>query len=131
MSTSLNPITVEDIWKDCVVDPENENADTVRVSGVVHTFLYDKPRLERHRDEIKTLLLDLPTEFRATEFGGGGGWSFLNACNDREGNLWTGMHLIMEFLFTLGEALGYAKCLLPRDIWRVLPGGMPYYMVTV
>lgn len=59
----------------------------------------------------------------------GGGWTFLNACHDRHGNLWTGFHRRMEELFMLGLAIGKVHCLFPRDLWDALPGGMPFYMV--
>ena len=65
------------------------------------------------------------------EFGEdtGGGWSFLNSCNDRSGRQWTGLHLTMEQLWCLGIAVGRARYTLPRDFWEVLPGGMPYLTV--
>ena len=61
----------------------------------------------------------------------GQGSSFLNACYDRDGDLWTGDHATMEQLFVLGIAAGMVNCLMPRDMWPVLPGGMPYYSVTI
>lgn len=72
------------------------------------------------------MLANLPDTFRK---GGGGGMSFLEACNDRNGTLWTGNHRSMENLFLLGLALGEVVCLLPRTMWYILPGGMPYYMI--
>jgi hypothetical protein len=51
------------------------------------------------------------------------------ACEDREGNLWTGEHLTMEKLLVMGMALGMVKLLVPRNLWSTLPGGMPYYLV--
>jgi len=56
--------------------------------------------------------------------------SFLNACQDRNGNQWTDLHQRMEQLFVLGQAAGFVSCLLPRDMWAALPGGMPYYVVS-
>ena len=74
------------------------------------------------------MLSELPDEFRVS---GGGGWSFLQACNDRHGTQWTGFHQAMEELFMLGMAAGLVTELLPRDLWDALPGGMPYYAVKL
>lgn len=82
-----------------------------------------------HELEIKDLLNQLPRGFQQIGVGGGGGWSFVKACEDRDGILWTSDHLTMDKLFMLGIVAGYAKYLLPRDVWQVLPGGMPYILV--
>jgi len=68
----------------------------------------------------------LPEQFKGSA---GGGWSFLNACDDKHGNQWTDLHLRMEQLFQLGIGIGKVKCLMPRAMWSALPGGMPYYAV--
>ena len=53
------------------------------------------------------------------------------ACNDKDGHQWTGLHLTMEKLFALGIGIERVKCLLPRELWKIMPGGMPYFMVLV
>ena len=73
------------------------------------------------------MLGELPDEFHQV---GGGGWSFLNACNNRHGELWTGEHRIMELLVMLGIGIGRVRFVMPRDLWSEMPGGMPYFMVT-
>ena len=117
-------------FTDCLFTPEEiidgqPPADTVLVDGVVRKYGLHPQRLESHRAEVETWLAALPREFRAKE---GGGWSFLKACMDEDGNQW-GEHVNMEQLFVLGMGLRPAKCLLPREMWSVLPGGMPYYSV--
>jgi hypothetical protein len=72
------------------------------------------------------MLAELPDMFKES---GGGGWSFLNACDDRHGNQWTGLHQRMEQLFQLGIGIDKVECQLPREVWPALPGGMPYYIV--
>lgn len=121
---------VREITKDCSVT-EHPSKDEVVVKGVAHTFGFIPAKLEEHRHEVATMLQGLPKEFRKPNVGGGGGWSFLNACNDANGEQWTGFHLTMESLFALGIALGLAEWVLPRDLWSVLPEGMPYVVVTV
>jgi hypothetical protein len=70
-----------------------------------------------------------PNFHRHTEESGGGGWSFLNFCQDRHGTLWTGMHQTCEELIVLGIGLGMVKWCLPRGMWDALPGGMPYLVI--
>mgnify|MGYP000963997481 CR=1 FL=1 len=128
-TVTLDPSIVERIFLDCLFQDGEDTADHIAVEGIVHNIGFHPGRLESHRDEVVALLGELPTEFMSAERGGGGGWSFLNACNDRHGNLWTGMHLVMEQLFSLGIALGLAEYQLPREMWPVLPGGMPYIVI--
>ena len=35
----------------------------------------------------------------------------------------------MEALITLGIAAGLVNFLLPREMWKMMPGGMPYLFV--
>jgi len=72
------------------------------------------------------MLSQLPKEFYKDS---GGGMTFLNACNNSNGEQWTGLHSVMEQLFVLGIASSKVECLLPRDIWSMLLGGMPYYVI--
>jgi|SRR6185437_4652181 len=100
--------------------------DLVRADGVVTTYGFHPGRLWSHVDEILEMLSELPDDFMRDR---GGGMSFLNACVDRHGNQWTSLHRTMEALFCLGIATGRVECLLPRDMWHMMPGGMPYYVV--
>jgi len=36
----------------------------------------------------------------------------------------------MEALFCLGMGIGRIRSLMPRELWKTLPGGMPYYAIT-
>lgn len=56
-------------------------------------------------------------------------WSFLNLCTREDGTQWTGSHATMEQLVCLGVGAGKMKYLLPRSMWNILPGGMPYLAV--
>lgn len=93
------------------------------IEGVMRSFAVDCGVVAQHRAEIVAMLGELPDEFMDN---GGGGWSFLNLCQDRHGHLWTGMHSTCEALIVLAEALDLASYMLPRDMWDALPGGMPY-----
>lgn len=121
----LTPQAVDTLLATCRAK-EGDPGDPVKVEGIVRSLAFNNARIADHAAEIGELLAELPDEFLLTK---GGGWTFLNACNDRHGHLWTGEHRTMESLFCLGIAAGKAKWLMPRDMWDVLPGGMPYVAV--
>lgn len=120
---------VRELFVSCVHPGEGHDAaDVVFADGIIRRAVpFSRAALERHRDEIVALLAELPEQFHQ---GAGGGWSFLNACLDRHGNQWTGLHQVMEELFLLGLAVGRVRYLLPRESWDALPGGMPYLVVV-
>lgn len=103
----------------------------VLVEGIRHRFGFHPERLEEKRDEVRCWLRALPHQFHADGGEDGGGWSFLNACNQENGMQWTGLHQRMEQLFCLGMGLGYAVSLFPRAFWDSIPGGMPYYLINL
>jgi hypothetical protein len=123
MSSELSSERVEDLFRRCLADTADQG---VAVTGIVTTAAFDPQVIGSHREEIGQLLSELPRQFQES---GGGGWSFLNACMDRNGRQWTSYHRTMEQLFLLGLASGQVRELLPRDLWPALPGGMPYYAV--
>jgi len=120
--TKLNPKTVESLMKRCALVGM---ADAVTVKGLVNNYHFDKAKIQHHSTEIGELLGELPEAFQAKK---GGGWSFLNACADKDGELWTGEHRTMEQLFCLGIAAGRAKWLM-REMADIMPGGVPYVVV--
>jgi len=124
----LSPTNVEKIFRECLANTENYDAkgNTV-IEGITFDFAVDNGKIKEATPEIKELLSQLPESFYE---GTGGGWSFLQACNDNKGDLWTGEHRIMEQLMILGIATGHVKILMPKEMWSILPGGMPYFMVS-
>ncbi|OGL24843.1 hypothetical protein A3A68_02525 [Candidatus Saccharibacteria bacterium RIFCSPLOWO2_01_FULL_48_13] len=125
-TTILDPERVNVIFLDCLFKDYEDTSNMVVAEGIVDTVGFHPERLESHRDEIEALLMELPNEFMRS---GGGGWSFLNACLDKHGNQWTGLHQRMGQLFQLGIGIGKVVCLTPRNMWFALPGGMPYYVI--
>ena len=99
----------------------------IMVHGVVREAAFAPGVIGRCRDEIRGMLAELPDQFRRAS----GGWSFLNACNDRYGNQWTGLHAVMEQLFMLGMSAGLVTEVFDRGMWPALPGGMPYYVIDL
>ena len=98
---------------------------TIIAEGITRAFGFHADKLTTHKQEIIDLLNELPDNFKE---GSGGEWSFLQACVDKNGNHW-GEYSNMEELFCLGIAIGKVESLLPRDMWKVLPGGVPYYVI--
>ncbi len=130
MSTTtriLNAEQVNAVFMDCLFRDGEDTSKHVRAEGIIRNVEFHPERLESHRTEIVAMLNELPEKFQER---GGGGWSFLNACNDKHGNQWTSFHQTMEQLFQLGIGIGKVKSLMPRKLWNILPGGMPYYVIT-
>ena len=105
--------------------------DADDIITVQHHLYFSRDKLEANRASIDELLAQLPTGFRALGYGegAGGGWSFLNACERADGVHW-GQQRDVDLLLGLGLAIGSVQWSLPRDVWEVLPGGMPYFQIN-
>lgn len=124
--SKLTAENVEAIFRDCLFREGEDTSTAIVAEGIMRNFGFHPERLASHKAELAELLLELPEQFRAD---GGGGWSFLQACETKHGGQW-GEHANMEQLFVLGIASEQAKYLTPRHLWRAFPGGMPYIIVT-
>ena len=122
----LTTENVDLIFRDCLYNEGENTDDHVAVECVTNNFGFHPGRLESHKEEIGKLLSELPDEFHDTK---GGGMSFLNACVTRHDQHW-GEHRSIEQLLALGIGTKQARILLPRSMWSVLPGGMPYFSVS-
>ena len=127
----LTADNVMNVMKDCLLTPEEaEGVDAENLpdwiapaQGVLRSFGLHRERLEAHREDVKSMLEQLPDNFRKD---GGGGWSFLNLCQRKDGSQWADLHQTMEALVAVGNALGYVEFPAPKEMWPMLPGGMPY-----
>jgi hypothetical protein len=120
-------LTAENVIKvagDCMFKDGEDTSNMVTSEGIVAAFGFHPERLKEQKQNIIDLLDQLPDTFR---IGEGGGWSFLNACMDKEGNQW-GEHKHIELLVCLGQAVRYARYMM-KDIAFILPGGMPYVQI--
>lgn len=128
----INPERVHEIVKSCLFTEEEDakeairNGEAVIIGAVLLHIVFDKAKIEEHKTEIAEILNQLPAQFHMDT---GGGWSFLNACIDKDGNQW-GEHRDIDALLALGIASGQAQIQLPRDMWKAFPGGMPYFTIT-
>jgi len=50
-------------------------------------------------------------------------------CEDKDGNLWTGEHTIVFQLLCMGIAIDKMQILLPKEMWAMFPGCVPYVCV--
>ncbi len=124
----LNSENVESIFIKSLFVDGTDTSNAIIVEGIRTNFGFDPDSIELYKEGISSMLDKLSDDFRQSK---GGGMSFINACDDRNGVQWTGLHATMEKLFCLGMAIGKVKSLMPRDMWDVLPGGMPYYVILV
>jgi hypothetical protein len=115
----LTTQAVRDILTAC----QGEEGD-LKVEGICGYFLFNREKLEEHRQQIIDLLYGLPSSFQIAR----GGMSFLQACYDRHGNHWA-EHPTMDALFCLGIGIDMVGYNLPRETWHILPGGMPYLYI--
>ena len=118
----LTDKNVELILQDCI----GSDNDPV-VEGVHQKLHLKQQKIEEHKNDIAEMLSCLPDNFLKSK---GRGWTFLNMCNDKYGNQWTGLHHTMDVLVCLGIASGLISFCLPREMWSILPGGMPYIVIN-
>ncbi len=128
--TTIDPEQVSAIFMDCLFKEGEDTSGHVIAEGLTTDVGFHPRRLEGHKQTVGEILTLLPNEFLSVERGGGGGWSFLNACNDVNGNQWTGFHKTVEQLMLLGLATGQVEYQLPKKMWALLPGKMPYFSVV-
>jgi len=122
----LTAENVNSVFIDCLFKDGEQTEDHVKVKGLVSTFGFHPERIKEHNEEIYSMLKQLPDSFQKDS---GGGMSFLNACDDADGNQWTGLHQTMEQLVVLGIGIDKVKYCLSREMWKAFPGEMPYFVV--
>lgn len=106
---------------------ENLPKDAIIVEGIMNEFVFNPKRIEEHREDVKGMLAQLGDEFMKD---GGGGMSLMQMVADKHGNLY-GEQQTADLLYVLGNALGYADWIVPRSMWAILPGHMPYIVIDL
>lgn len=98
--------------------------EPVLAEGIVTSVGFHPDRISAAKDRVAALISRIVAdEFLLTK---GGGYSFLNLCNDREGQQWANLHQTMEQLVQLAIGTQLGGYCLPRSMWAAFPGGMPY-----
>lgn len=123
----LTSPNVEALFLSCLFKKEEDTSNAKLVEGVKMKVGFNPLKLEESKKDIEDLLSQCHPNFMANTEAGG--WSFLNFCQDKDDDLWTGVHAIMDQLICLGLAIGKVEFLMPKEYWEALPGGMPYIKI--
>ena len=115
------------VFNDCLFDTQPDTGtEFIGVEGVHANVGFDPHKIEQHKEEITSLLDQLDDKFKENT---GGGYSFMSVPFTKDGDQW-GEQIDGDRLMMLGMAIGRVKYLLPREMWRILPGSVPYYVIT-
>lgn len=123
----LTAENVQAVLKDCLYSERDLPPNAVKVTGALTTFAFNPTRLEAHREDVKSMLSELSDVFMVGE---GGGMSLMQMPFTKNGTQY-GEQRDADFLYALGNALGYCSYCLPRQFWPALPGGMPYVQIDL
>jgi len=123
----LTSENVRQTISNCLFKTPEEAVNPKIVQGIRAVYGFNPVALNAHKEDIYTMLCQLPEEFINEEKFGGS--SFLNACVDKNGDLWTSEHAIVDDLLCLGLGIDKIQFCLDRIHWGHLPGGMPYFLV--
>ena len=117
----LTDENVQTLFYKCLAnEPEG-----VVINGIVASY---RMNVKGSEIDISNLLSQLPDAFHQ---GKGGGYTFLDMCQTNSGEQWTDLHRTMEQLIVMGLATGEVEFPLPRDVWAILPGGVPYITIKI
>lgn len=122
ITTSNMSELVGNAFMKCLFKEGEDTTNQVKVEGITRNFCFHPQRLEEQRELVTALLAELPSEFKE-------GYTFLNFCTDKNGKLWTGQHRICEQLIVMAIGLDLMAYCFPREMWFILPGGVPYVIV--
>lgn len=119
---------VHEILKSCLFTekelPEKGVPEgAILVEGVRLKVGFHPERLKAAKPRITELLMQLVHDDFLRDKGGG--MSFLRLVEDRAGALW-GEQRDAEALLCLALGTGQARVLVPKNLWAVFPGGVPY-----
>ena len=129
----LNTTNLTNVFMECLFTEEEAlNSELISksliVEGVNLKVGFHPNRIKQNTDNIISMLNCLPDKFLLG--GEGGGASFLDMVMDENNDDWTSLHADVDKLITLGLAINYVSFLVPRKMWEILPGGLPYVVVN-
>lgn len=103
----------------CLFEDGENIENSLKVEGVMLKMGFHPARIKQHENDIAEMLSQLPESFQL-------GMSFLNMCEDKNGDQWADLHKTMDELVCLGLAIGKLSFQFPREMDCALPGGVPY-----
>jgi hypothetical protein len=118
----LTSQNVKDLFQKVLFNDGEDTTNHVPVQGITVNVGLHPGRLEEIKPQVKELLEQLPQEFHK---GHGGGTTFMSMPALADGSMWGEQRDAQELLL-MGLATGYLTYCLPREMWMVLPGGVPY-----
>jgi hypothetical protein len=123
----INANRINEIFHNCLFKEEEiingiPVIEPIEVNGITNNYGLHPKRIKESEDEIINFINELPETFKE-------GRSFLNLCQTKDGEQWTGLHSVCEQLIMLGMAIGKMKYCFPKEMWFVLPGGVPYIQI--
>lgn len=122
-SENVTSVFMDSMFRDEeVADAKPQEGEYLKGVGALRSIGFHPQRTESHRQDVVDMLECLNDTFKASV---GGGWTFLHMCVDRDGEVWTDRHLVVDQLICLGVALNLVE-LTPREMNSILPGGVPY-----
>jgi hypothetical protein len=123
-SSKLTTANVETVFQKCLFPKDRADFDhAIVVDGTQECFAFEVEKIQENRDQIHSMLSELPESFIE---GVGEGGSFFLAGFDRYGNEWAAHHGEMEKLFALGKASGDIEVIVEDGV-----GGLPIFLVTM
>ncbi|MCK5285925.1 MAG: hypothetical protein KAJ58_01715 [Candidatus Pacebacteria bacterium] len=124
MEKVLTKERVESIFMDCIFKSGESVGSYVPAQGIHSSVGFHPRRIIEYQNEIIEMLDELPDKFREIE-----GAPFKDAYYDKNGKQWTCIGTMMEQLFQLGLAIGKVSFQNSREVWPLLPGGLPRYRI--
>ena len=100
---------------------------TVIVEGLTATFYLNAQRLNEKKDQVIKWLTEFEDGFMKDS---GGGQTFLNFCQTKDGNQW-GEQSDCQNLLILAIGLNLMSYCAPKEMWSMFPGEMPYIVINI
>lgn len=125
MDSKLTSENVTRLFLHCLFKGNEEKIGYKLVHGITMSTGFHPIRLKENKPIVANMLLQLPEEFHM-----GTGNSFVYACETKNGVNW-GCHKHVEQLLLLGLATELVKYTVPKSMWVGLPGGLPYFAVSI
>lgn len=110
------------LFKDDEIIDGKPIVEPIYVEGITLNFGLHPERVNQYSEEIAKFICELPETFK-------NGWSFLNLCETKDGEQWTGIQKVCEELMVLGIATKKMQYCCSKELWGALPGGVPYIQV--
>lgn len=126
MFHELNESEVNRLFNACLCHDELKNLndhDIIHVEGIHHSANLRTKRIEENYDDITLYLSQLPDKFKK-------GWTFLEFGVNKKGDKWTSHFETAEKLLLLGIAAGRVEYINTRNVWEILPSGLPYVKIV-